>query len=353
MQVQAPTIVVTAHYDTFSIAPAAPTGADSNGSGVAALLALMKMFHRLYSNPETRPNSNLLFLLTSGGVHGFEGVRQWLNNADTALLEAVELVLSLDSIGSHTAGQRLCLHHGVQHADATTWHKAFHSAGQQSNIVVRDVFEEVDAASSSAGFAHEHFARRGIAAVTLTCKDTMSTSTPLTNSLTDTLAATNSTTILQATQVAATAISQLLYPDLDPELQLIDMLSQPQSHMDFMQSWLRLLVSSARMYPFDQHLETGKKLHATLVKYMREHGSTFKRQAWQPSSIQLRAWDSTTAKLTMYRSAGVMLDMVLTTVVIIYLAALFAGLRIVTRGWADFVALFQAAPPSRKRSNRS
>lgn len=52
------------------------TGPNSSGSGVAALLELLRLFSRLYQNPKTRPRFNLLFALTSGGPFNYDGTKQ-------------------------------------------------------------------------------------------------------------------------------------------------------------------------------------------------------------------------------------------------------------------------------------
>lgn len=45
-----PLIVVVTHYDTHSAVPGLSVGADSNGSGVAALLELLAIFSRFYGS---------------------------------------------------------------------------------------------------------------------------------------------------------------------------------------------------------------------------------------------------------------------------------------------------------------
>ena len=59
------------YFDLWFQALAA--GSDSNGSGVAMLLELARLFSRLYANPNTRGPFNLLFGLTSGGPYNYNG----------------------------------------------------------------------------------------------------------------------------------------------------------------------------------------------------------------------------------------------------------------------------------------
>lgn len=53
-------------------------GSDSNGSGIAALLEIARLFSLLYSNPKTRGRYNLLFGLTSGGPYNYNGTQKVL-----------------------------------------------------------------------------------------------------------------------------------------------------------------------------------------------------------------------------------------------------------------------------------
>ncbi|XP_076835786.1 BOS complex subunit ncln [Brachyhypopomus gauderio] len=107
-----PTIIITAHYDTFGLAPWLSYGADSNGSGVAILLELVRLFQRLYSDPHSKPPYYLLFSLTGGGKYNFLGTKRWIEeNVDhsesSVLHDNVAFVLCLDSLGS---GDELYLH---------------------------------------------------------------------------------------------------------------------------------------------------------------------------------------------------------------------------------------------------
>ena len=105
-----PTIAIVAHWDTFGAAPdGAGSGADGNGSGVVGVLELARIFARLYGNgnnggsqdKDAHAPYNLLFLLSAGGHLNYAGSREWLQAADERILDSLEFVLCLDSIGSH------------------------------------------------------------------------------------------------------------------------------------------------------------------------------------------------------------------------------------------------------------
>ncbi|XP_066502507.1 nicalin-1-like [Hoplias malabaricus] len=107
-----PTIVITAHYDSFGLAPWMAYGADSNGSGVTILLELIRLFHRLYSDPRNKAPYHLLFSLTGGGKYNFLGTKRWveenMEHAESSLLhDSVAFVVCLDTLGS---GDELFLH---------------------------------------------------------------------------------------------------------------------------------------------------------------------------------------------------------------------------------------------------
>ncbi|XP_029989762.1 nicalin-1 [Sphaeramia orbicularis] len=100
-----PTIVITAHYDSYGLAPWLSYGADSNGSGVIILLELARLFQKLYSSPRTRPPYHLMFSLTGGGKYNFLGTKRWieenLDHAESSLLhDNVAFVLCLDTLGN-------------------------------------------------------------------------------------------------------------------------------------------------------------------------------------------------------------------------------------------------------------
>lgn len=102
-----PTILLVAHYDSFGSAPALSFGADSNGSGAAALLEILRLFSKFYANTHSRARYNLIFLLSGAGKFNFMGSRQFIDDymdqieASNTPLSKIEFALCLDSLLSN------------------------------------------------------------------------------------------------------------------------------------------------------------------------------------------------------------------------------------------------------------
>nr|CAD7442391.1 unnamed protein product [Timema bartmani] len=75
-----PTIALVAHYDSFGVAPELAMGADSNGSGVAMLMELARLFSQLYSSSKTHARHNIVFVLSAMGKLNYLGSKKWLED---------------------------------------------------------------------------------------------------------------------------------------------------------------------------------------------------------------------------------------------------------------------------------
>jgi hypothetical protein len=226
----APTLLLTAHYDSFSLAPGAPAGADAAASGAAACLLLLRLLRRLYTSSETRPSRNVMVLLTSGGPFHQQGLRQYVSdvNVDPGQFEALEAALVLDSIGGSVAVQQhgtadaarrqqpqLHMHHAGAAAGSSTaaWVDAVNAAADRMGVQLTAVPQELaaseeTAAAADGSFGHQHLARKGVPAVSLSYMAAAhAAQQPRVSSLADTAAAVNLDRVLDAAQVSKCEIS--------------------------------------------------------------------------------------------------------------------------------------------------
>ncbi|ESO11566.1 hypothetical protein HELRODRAFT_71336 [Helobdella robusta] len=105
LEEQLPTVLVVAYYDAIGVAPSLARGSNSNGSGVVAILELIRLFSKLYSHSKSHPKMNLQFLLTGAGKLNYQGTKRWLEDHSEGLfvcmfLSQFKAVICIDSIGS-------------------------------------------------------------------------------------------------------------------------------------------------------------------------------------------------------------------------------------------------------------
>ena len=159
-----PTIVVVAHYDSNSIAPSLPTGVDSNGSGVAILLELARIFGKMYASSRSRPPMGLAFLLSSGGAMNYFGTKKWLehhldHDSQFELLSDVPFVTCLDTL----AGKDLKMH--VSKPPKADSHAGKFLANLGTKVEL--VHKKINLADEILAWEHERFSIRRIPAFTI------------------------------------------------------------------------------------------------------------------------------------------------------------------------------------------
>lgn len=170
---QLPTIAIVAHYDALGIAPHLSFGADSNGSGVVALLELARLFSKLYTNSRTHAKYNMLFMLSGGGKFNYQGTKRWiednLESTESTLLSDVAYVMCLDSIG---AEDNLFLHVSKPPREGTIPHEILTNLQSVSetfypNVNFSMIHKKINLADDLLAWEHERFSMRRIAAASI------------------------------------------------------------------------------------------------------------------------------------------------------------------------------------------
>lgn len=165
-----------------------------------------------------------MVLLTTGGPYGKQGLLHWAADADPAQLEAIEAAIVLDSIGGSVAVQQqgaadssrrqqpqLHMHHAADSSSSSNvaWVDAVAAAAGRMGVQLTAVQQELAAgtdaaaaAAASASLGHEHLARKGVPAVSLSYMTAAPVGQqPRVSSLADTAAAVNLDRVLDAAQV--------------------------------------------------------------------------------------------------------------------------------------------------------
>lgn len=163
----APVIMLVAHYDSHSAVPALATGADSNGSGVAALLELLAVFSRFYASVTSKPKYNMMFLLSSGGKFNYQGTRQWIeDHIEKRIEDNIEMVICLDTVGK---GSGLVMHVSKMPADTTPSGKMFArlKAATPSNRTMEIISKKINLNADVLSWEHERYSIKRLPAFTL------------------------------------------------------------------------------------------------------------------------------------------------------------------------------------------
>uniref|UniRef100_A0AC34R3Y9 BOS complex subunit NCLN n=1 Tax=Panagrolaimus sp. JU765 TaxID=591449 RepID=A0AC34R3Y9_9BILA len=161
---KSPTIVFCAHYDSAGLAPGYAVQADSNGSGVAALLELYAALRRFYSKG-SRPRYNLVFALTAGGKYNYQGARHYIENLNEK--EDIELAICLDSLGN---GEELYMQVAKDPKEDSIVTRVFNrvSNGLPKNRTIEIVKKKINTAAETLAWEHEMFLMKKRQAVTFT-----------------------------------------------------------------------------------------------------------------------------------------------------------------------------------------
>nr|CAD7568715.1 unnamed protein product [Timema californicum] len=155
-----PTIALVAHYDSFGVAPELAMGADSNGSGVAMLMELARLFSQLYSSSKTHARHNIVFVLSAMGKLNYLGSKKWLEDqldgGDGGLIQDASFVLCLDTLASNDG---LYLH-----------------VSKPPKEGMEGVHKKINLAEEVLAWEHERYSIRRLPAFTLSSLKTSSSS---------------------------------------------------------------------------------------------------------------------------------------------------------------------------------
>ncbi|KAJ8303862.1 LOW QUALITY PROTEIN: hypothetical protein KUTeg_017445 [Tegillarca granosa] len=218
---QLTTVAIVAHYDAFGVAPSLAEGADSNGSGVIALLELARLFSKLFTNSRTHAKYpfnilyNLVFLLAGGGKFNYQGTKRWIedniDSSDTNILSDVAYVLCLDTLGS---SDDLYLHVSKPPRDDSaggTFLKNLEDIVKTyfPYVNFKMIHKKINLADELLAWEHERFSIKRLPAFTLSRLETHNT--PERYSILDTSNKINAKKLSRNIQIIAESIARHIY----------------------------------------------------------------------------------------------------------------------------------------------
>eukprot|EP00741_Cyanophora_paradoxa_P003504 tig00000711_g3402.t1 len=319
-----PIIAVVAHYDSFAAAPELASGTDSNGSGVAALLELARIFSKLYAGSRTQGKYNLLFILTGGGRLNFAGSKHWLASVDPRISERVEFALCLDSI-AQPGPVHLHVSKPARDADVAKLYEAFTSAGEQLGVEVNIVHKKVNVSTPEVAWEHEHFSKKRILAGTLSSS---SAPAPMLArcSILDRRELVDTAALARNVRLVAEALGKHIYGLLGRNVEVFAGSLAPNA--EFLGAWLDTLSATPRAAPF---LPRAGTLLPAVEKLLAEYVTEVSRASF-PVDTDLTFYDKTSVQVTAYRVKPITFHLLTLGAVLVWLFALHAAILFYVEG---------------------
>ncbi|XP_052793682.1 nicalin-like [Mya arenaria] len=322
---QLPTIAIVTHYDAFGIAPSLSTGADSNGSGVIAILELARLFSKLYTNSRTHAKFNLVFLLSGAGKFNYLGSKKWiedsLDNIESTLLSDIAYVLCLDSIGrdnmlhlhvSKPPKEDSSAYEFLQHLEKVI--QTFYP-----DVGFKMVHKKINLADEILAWEHERYSMKRLPAFTLSHLDShkaLDRSTIL-----DTRSRVDETVLVRNIRIVAETLARHVYNlTSQGNVQLFSDTLDVQGEL--VSAWLDHLTSTpraAQLLPRDASLLT--TLEETMARYLKDvKRSTVKTDKRDPEFL---FYDGAEYKMNAFNVKPAVFDLFLAVAIGGYLTAIY------------------------------
>nr|XP_054756701.1 BOS complex subunit ncln-like [Lytechinus pictus] len=270
---QLPTLAVVAHYDAFGAAPHLSHGADSNGSGVVALLEIARLFSKLYTSSRTHAKYNLLFFLSGGGKFNYHGTKRWiedqLESQESSLLSDVSYVMCLDTIG---ASDELYLHVSKPPKEGSESHQILEGLENVTRSLYPSmkfgmVHKRINLADDWLAWEHERFSMQRLPAGTLShlsAYDSASRST-----ITDDGSRVDSNKLARNVKIIAETLAHHIFGIGSSDMEVF--VDGYDVNKDSIDAWIKYLSSeprSAQLLTKDQPLL--QTLHSALSRHLKD-----------------------------------------------------------------------------------
>lgn len=328
-----PTIVLVTHYDSFGIAPWLSYGADSNGSGVAVLLELARLFSRLYSYKRTHAGYNLLFFLSGGGKFNYQGTKRWLednlDHTDSSLLQDnVAFVLCLDTLGN---SDNLHLHVSKPPKEGSPQHTLLKELetvidNQHPDLKFSMVHKKINLADDTLAWEHERFGIRRLPAFTLSHLE--SHRSPERHSIMDMRPHVDLKKLSRNTKVIAETLARVVYnlteKGANGDLKIFtEQMQVQEEQLASVVDWLTAQPRAAQL------LDKDSSIVNTLEYYMNRYLKDVKRHLVKADKRdpEFVFYDQLKQTMNAYRVKPAVFDLLLALCIASYLGVLYLAIQ--------------------------
>jgi len=332
---QNPTIAIVAHYDADGAAPSLSRGADSNGSGVVALLEIARIFSKLYTSKLTHAKVNFIFLLSSGGKLNFMGTKRWLDyqldeNVESDLSSNVKYVLCLDALAGTEDKENIYLHVSKPPKEGSTGHSFLthlEAAGAAKGVGVKMVHKKISLKDDFLAWEHERVSIRRLPGFTLSALPNHKYGGR--RSMTDVRGSIDADILKRNVGILVEALAADVYglPKQEAGTPSHAFLSEgfPGLDSELVSSKLDFVSSSPRSQQMlDKESQVVQMLNLTMSKYLGS--KEVKRQLFKADSREPEwiLYDSAQLVMQAFNVKPAIFDLILAICIALYLVAIFA-----------------------------
>jgi hypothetical protein len=334
-----PVIAIVTNYDTFGITPDVPFGINNNGSGVIALMELIRILSKFYENYENVIKYDILFVLTSAGNLNYEGAQQFITNLDATISENLQYVLCLNSLGSFNP-EELFLHISrypkENEENAFRLYKIFNTTAENMNFTLNYVKKKVYLSNTVVPWEHEQFSKKKILAATLSGKDTPSTHNFNRTLITDTNL--DKFTLKRNIKFLAETLLAFLF---DYDIRNFTIFKDDENLLDEnnLESLLNYLKKISRS---PLNIQRGAQFNTDLFSFLSSYLSKATRQPFEYKDLKF--FDSNSGSVKIYSVKSKLIDLYLLIAVLFYLFVVYVYTKV--NRYNFFIYIFRVSETS-------
>ena len=316
-------IAIVAHYDTLGIISDLPHGINSNGSGILALLELIRIISKLYENYESIIKYDILFVLTSGGNENFKGTEQFINNLEPSINENLQYVLCLDSIGSLNEKDNLYLHLSryprEYEVTPNKLYNIFNLTAKNMDINLNYIKKKVFLSEDFVPWEHEQFSKKKIISATLSTLNSPPENIFTRNLFTDIEIDLN--VVSKNIKFIVESLIQFLF-DYDNTKFTIFKNDKTLIDNKNLESLYNYLKKTPR---FPLSIERGSKFNNDMYNYFSSYLQKVKKESFEFNDIQF--YENNSGDIKIYTVKSKIIDLYLLLGILIYLLFIYIYIK--------------------------
>lgn len=294
-----------------------PNGLNSNGSGIAVFLELIRILSKFYESYENVLKYDILFVLTSGGALNYEGTQSFINSLDSAILENLNYVLCLDSLGNIDNELNIHISRLPKNNEETAQrlYKIFNTTSENMNFNLNYIKKKVFLTNKVVPWEHEQFSKKKILSGTIS-----GSKIPTVNNFNKTLLIDNNVeinNIKKNTKFLAESFLSFLF---DYDIKNFTIFKDDENLID--QSNLETFVNYLKKISrFPLNIQRGSSFNNYLFNFLNLYLTKTQRQTFEFKDLKF--FDTNSGSIKVYTVKSKLIDLYLLLLILIYLLLVY------------------------------